>query len=327
MKMNNLRAMPVEINWRPEMPIFASQDFLKSLCEEYGWVGGLDDSDRLRCILPYTVIRKPGFRFVRFRVETIPLDCDLTLDEERLFLDNTLTYFRSAQADMIIPAANTALFRTYPEGAIAADYGTFIKDLRQPEAALFNEIHADYRKRIRHAMRNGVEIKSGSHYLDLAYDMVTDTLKRSGGKVAKKYEEFKRTLLSLGQNLRIFVAEHQGTVQACLVTAFSKYSAYTLYGGTISEPAKGAMHLLHWEAIRQLRELGAERFNFTGVRIKPAAGSKQAGIKNFKMRFGGALVQGHMWKYSFHPIKSLLYSVGVRLMIGGDVVDQERGKG
>ena len=85
------------------------------------------------------------------------------------------------------------------------------------------------------------------------------------------------------------------------------------------------MHLLIWEAMRQFQQLGVKRFNFTGVRVKPRPGSKQEGIFNFKMRFGGALAEGCMWKYSFSPLKSLAYSWGVRALMGGDVVDQELG--
>jgi lipid II:glycine glycyltransferase (peptidoglycan interpeptide bridge formation enzyme) len=277
-------------------------------------------------VLPYTIIRKAGFRLVRFRLETVPLQDEFDAEQEKVFLNCCIKFFRSAGADLIIPGSNAVLFRTYPDGAVAAPYGTFIKDLNQSEEALFNEVHADFRKKIRSAMRAGVEIKSGPQYLDLAYGMIVDTLKRSGGEVIKEYKEFRKSLLSLGQNVKIFIAEYHGAPQACLVTAFSQYSAYTFYGGTIAEPLKGAMHLLHWEAIRQLKETGVERFNFQGVRINPETGSKQEGIMTFKKRFGGKLVQGYTWKCSLQPWKWAAYSIAVRMLKGGDLVDRERYK-
>jgi Acetyltransferase (GNAT) domain len=322
---NNLKAMPVKIDWRPDLPIFASEGFLKSLGEEYGWVGGSDDTGRLRCVLPYTVIRKPGFRMVRFRVETIPTDGDLSLEAEQSFLNSTVEYFRSRGADLIIPAANTALFRTYPEGSIAAPYGTFIKDLTKPADEMWNELHADYRQNIRKAGKKGIEVKTGPQFLEPAYHLLVDTLKRSGLKF-KSHSEFEMNLQNLGENVKIFVAESEGVIQACMISPFSLHTAYDWYSGTISKPARGSMHLLIWEAMRQFQQLGVRQFNFTGVRVKPEPGSKQEGIKNFKMRFGGRLVEGHMWKYSFHPLKSLAYSLGVRLVMGGDVVDLERNK-
>lgn len=46
----------------------------------------------------------------------------------------------------------------------------------------------------------------------------------------------------------------------------------------------------------------------------------------FKQRFGGQLVQGYMWKYSLHPLKFAVYSLAVRLLRSGDIVDYERRK-
>lgn len=319
----HLTAAPVEIRWHPGLPIYASESFLKSVGNEYGWVGGTDDSGRLRCILPYTVIRKPGFRMVRFRVETVPLQEPLELAEEKSFLNSTIEYFHSSGADMIIPSPNNTIFRTYPDGAVAVPYGTFIQDLDREEEVLLGEVYADYRKNIRKAMKAGVQIKSGTEYLDTSYNLVADTLKRSDLK-HKNYDDFKRSMLGLGENVRIFIAEHEGVVQACMVAPFSEHSAYSWYSGTITQPVKGAMHLLQWEAMRQFHEMGVKRFNFTGVRINPEKGSKQEGIMNFKMRFGGKLVQGYMWKYAFRPLKFAAYSLAARLLMGGDIVDVER---
>ena len=323
--MNNLITAPIKINWHPGLPIFASEPFLKTVGDEYGWIGGIDVEGQQRCILPYTVIRRPGFRMVRFRVETIPLQAGFDETEEKSFLNSTVEYFRSVGIDMIIPASNTTLFRTYPDGAIAAPYGTFIKNLDQPADALWSEISEAFRKDIRRAIKGGVEIHEGMQYLDTSYRIAAETLRRSGAKL-KSFEEFESNVRGFGAAVKILVAIHQGDVQACLVAPFSQHTAYTLYGGTIPQPVKGAMHLLHWEAIRRFREIGVKRFNFTGARIRPERGSKQEGIATFKMRFGGRMVQGYMWKYSFHTLKFAAYSMAFRLLKGGDIVDLEHHK-
>jgi hypothetical protein len=320
--MINLRATPVEIDWHSGLPIYASEPFLKSVGDEFGWLGGVDDAGQVHCILPYSVIRKPGFRMVRFRTETIPLAGEIDLVAERAFLNSVVEHFRSARADLIIPSGNTALFRTYPDGAVAAPYGTFIKDLNQPEEALLSEVRKTYRHNIRKAREAGVEIKSGPEYLANSYHLIESTLKRSGSSF-RTLEEFKTKILSLGEYVKIFVAEHNGVIQGCMVSPFSEHTAYNWYAGSRVEPVLGSMHLLHWEAIRQFRALGVKRFDFQGVRINPEKGSKQEGIKNYKQGFGGRLVQGYMWKYSFQPLKWIAYSLGVRLLTGGDIVDQE----
>jgi hypothetical protein len=322
----NLRAIPVDINWHSGLPVYASEAFLGTLGDEYGWIGGSDESGNLRCVLPYTIIRKPGFRMVRFRVETISLGGELDEREEKSFLNRAVEYLRSTEVDMIIPSNNTAIFRTYPDGASSAPYGTFVNDLRQTEEVLFSKIRKTYRNNIRRAMKAGVQIKSGMEYRDVAYHLIAETLRRSGADVVKSYEDFKRSVVGLGDYVKIFVAEHEGVIQGCLVSPFSRHTAYNWYCGSRPEPVLGSVHLLHWEAMRQFRALGVERFNFQGVRINPTEGSKQEGILNYKKGFGGEMVQGFMWKYSFRPIKSAAYSVAMRWFKGGDIVDQEHNK-
>jgi lipid II:glycine glycyltransferase (peptidoglycan interpeptide bridge formation enzyme) len=271
------------------------------------------------------VIRKLSLRIVRFQVEVVPLERDIAVEEEHAFLNNAVGFLRSTGVDMIMPGMNAALFRTYPVGADAAPYGTLINDLTKPEDALMKEIHSTFRYNIRRATREGVQIKEGLEYLDPSYDLVADTLKRSGQGV-KKYDEFKKAVVALGEQVRILVAEHEGVLQGCMVAPFSEHAAYTWYCGSRPEPVIGAMHLLHWEAMRRFRQMGVKRLNFQGVRIDPAKGSKQDGILNFKSRFGGTLVRGYVWKYSFRPLKFAAYDVAIRLLKGGDIVDVERHK-
>ena len=316
--MIQLRAVPVDINWQSDMPIYASEAFLRTVSDEYGWVGGVDEAGQLRCVLPYTVVRKPGLCMIRFRLETTPLQQELSEAEEQGFLSSVIEHFRSTGADMIIPSGNSALFRTCPPGALAAPYGTYINDLTQSEQVLMGGIRKTYRNNIRRAMQAKVEIKCGLEYHDVAYELVTDTLKRSGMNF-KSYEAFKYTVSSLGDNLKIFVAEHEGVVQGCMVAPFSLNTAYNWYSGSRAEPVLGAMHLLHWEGMRHFRAMGVKRFNFQGVRIEPEKGSKQEGIMNYKKGFGGQLVQGCMWKYSLHRLKFAAYSVAIRFLAGNDM--------
>jgi len=315
---NQFQTIPVEIEWNSEMPVYASESFLRTVSDEYGWLAGIDASGKKRCVLPYTVVRKPGLRMIRFRSETFSLQQEFDEAEEREFLASVIEYFRSTGADMIIPSGNTALFRTCPVGALTSPYGTFVNDLTQTEEVLMSRLRPTHRSNIRKALQANVTIKCGLEYQDVAYGLVADTLKRSGMSF-KTCREFKDTISSLGDNLKIFVAESEGAVQGCMVSPFSLHTAYNWYAGSRPEPIRGAMQLLHWEAMRQFRAMGVKRFNFQGVRIEPEKGSKQEGIMNYKKGFGGQLVQGCMWKYSFHPLKFAAYSVASRFLAGGDM--------
>jgi hypothetical protein len=321
----NLKATRVEIRWHSGLPIYASDKFLKEFSEEYGWIGGVDDAGQLRCVLPYSIIRKLGFQLVRFQAQPISLKEELGLGEEKFFLNGVVEYFRSTRVDTIVPSGNTAIFRSFPDGAAAAPYGTLIKDLDQPEETLKSEIRKTFRQNIRKAEAAGVQIKCGMEYLDKAYQLVSETMKRSNSTF-KTHSEFKQRIESFGEFVKVFVAEHQGVIQGCMVSPFSEHTAYNCYAGSRPQPVLGSMHLLHWEAIRHFRQMGVRHFDFQGVRINPEKGSKQEGILTYKQGFGGRLVQGYVWKCSLRPLKSMAYSVAVRLLKGGDFVDQEHHK-
>lgn len=320
-----MRAVQINIDWNPELSIYASEQYLSSVGEEYGWLGGLDQAGKLRCILPYTVVRKAMVRMVRFRVETIPIGEGLGIEEERAFLTGAVGVFTSMGAHLIIPPTTNAIFRTYPVGAVAAPYGTYIIDLTQTEETLWNKVHSKHRNVIRNAVKKGVQLLSGLEYLDTAYKLVRDTFKRS--KLSfMSHEEFKRMVVGLGPNVKVFIADYQGASQGCAVIPFSNHCAYYVYGGTAAEPLTGATNFLQWEAIRFFQSRGVKRYDFCGVRINPEKDSKAAGLMMYKERFGPQLYQGYMWKYPLKPLQSAIYSLAVRLIKGGDIVDAEHHK-
>lgn len=324
-KATRLSANKVPIEWHPNLPIYAAESVLEAEASQFGWIGGLDADGELRCALPYVILQKAGVRMVRFRTETIPLGDALELSEERTFLNGAVEYCRAIGADIIIPSGNTAIFRTYPDGAAAVPYGTFVNDLTQNEDAVLGAIRKSFRQNIRKASAAGVQIKTGMEYLDTSFRLIADTLGRSK-EPFKAYSDFKKKILSLGQYVKVFVAEHDGIVQGCMVAPFSQHTAYNCYAGSRQHPTLGAMHLLHWEAIRQFRAMGVKRFDFQGVRISPEKGSKQEGIMHYKQGFGGKLVEGYLWKYPLRPLKSAIYNLGVKWLNGGDIVDREQGK-
>lgn len=313
----------MEINWHADLPIYASAEFLKSESSQFGWIGGIEKQGRLRCILPYNIIQKFGFKMVRFRTETISCEGDLDVQQEKCFLNSVIEYFLADGADFILPSGNTAIFRIYPDGASAAPYGSVIKDLTQGEELLWRDIRKTYRQNIRKADGAGVEIRRGMEYLESSYQLIAETMKRSGAAFMP-LDRFQRRVAALGENVKVFVAEKDKRLQGCMVAPFSRYAAYNCYAGSIAQPVLGSMHLLHWEAMRHFRALGVKKFDFQGMRINPEKGSKQEGIANYKCGFGGTIVQGFAWKYSLRPLKSAAYSLAARLLMGGDLVDQER---
>jgi len=320
-----MKAVPIPISWHAGLPVFAAENVLRAVGDEYGWLGGMDDSGELRCILPYTIIRKAIIRLVRFRVETIPCGRGLDIAEEHAFLNSAVTHFRSMGADSIVPASNNAVFRTYPDGADAAPYGSYVIDLTLPEDQLWKNIGRITRQNIRTAQKDGVQVRGGHEHVGAAYRLITDTFKRSNLPFMGA-ESFERFVRGLGDHGSLLVAERRGTIQSAVVFAFSEPCVYAVYGGNLPDQHQGANKLIYWDAMKMFRARGVARFDFYGARVDPPPGSKHATINALKERFGATLIKGYMWKYPLRPIRSLAYSAGVRLLRGGDIVDLERHK-
>lgn len=313
----------VAIEWNPDMPVFARESFLRAVSDEAGWLAGFSGSGERLCVLPFTIVHRAFLRLVRFRTEVIPLATRFTSEDEREFLSRCMAWFRSNGADCVIPASTNAIFRTFPEGADAVPYGSYVIDLRAEEDAIWRRMDKILRQNINSAIRDGVVIRDGSEDVDSAYDSVRDTFARSRlpfmGRTA-----FRRYVDGLGEHGLLLVAEQNGVPQSYVLFGFSGYSAYAIYAGNTGLDQRGAHKLLHWEAIKRFRRQGVLRYDFVGARIAPAPGSKQHALAAFKRRYGATLKEGFIWKFPLWPLKYRAYNLAARLRSGGDVVDQER---
>jgi lipid II:glycine glycyltransferase (peptidoglycan interpeptide bridge formation enzyme) len=227
--------------------------------------------------------------------------------------------------DAIIPATTNAVFRTFPDEAEVAPFGSFSIDLSQAEDLLWRNIERITRQNINTAQKRGVVIKEGSEFLDKSYELIRETFRRSRLPFIGR-EAFLRYVEGLGCNCKLLVAEHDREIQSCVIFAFSKYCTYAVYGGNKEGQVPGANKLLHWEAMRIFKGLSSQRYDFVGARIDPPKGSKADAINSFKRRLGGTLRKGFIWKCALRPMRALVYSVGVRLLRGGDIVDREKFK-
>jgi len=320
-----MKAEPIEISWHENLPIFASESFLKAVGDEYGWLGGFDNNGQLRCILPYTIIQKFFFRLARFRVETILLDETFDISDEKAFLNSCMDFLRSKRAHVIIPASTNCVFRTYPDGAIAAPYGTYLIDLKKPEEFLWHNIERITRQNIKRAINTGVKIEEARDQIRPAYELIYATFNRSKLPFMSYYS-FEQYIKGLGQYCMILKAEQKNIAQSYVVFAYSEYRAYAVYAGNAANMVQGANKLLYWEAIRYFKRLGVKDYDFMGTRINPTKGSKQDALSTFKKHFGAKLVQGYIWKYPINQAKYYLYYLAAKLRTGGDIVDAEKHK-
>jgi len=315
----------IKVNWHPGLSIYASERFLQAVGDDYGWIGGIDDQGKLLCILPYSIINKASIRFCRFRIETIKLTDNFGIEQEKHFLNSVIKLLMTLKIDVILPPSTNTVFRCFPEGSIAAPYSTWILDLDNNLEQLWHNISAKYRKEIKRAMESDIEIREGIDQLDIAYEIIKKSFSRSNIHFMSR-KSFSRIIKGLGEYSRILVAYKNNKPQSCTAYHFSKYCAYAVHGGSTDSAVLGAMKLLQWHAINLFKSEGIRYFDFLGARVNPESGSKQEGIMLFKKYFGAKPKYGFIWKCPISKFKYSLYQIGIRLLRGGDIIDNEKKK-
>jgi len=302
------------------MPIFMSPEWLETQAPESGWLEARPSPD-VHLAVPYVIRHRAFVRWLQLQWSTWssqPVDAET----ERAFLEGVVGWCRAARIDFIMQPGTMAVFRVAPTGAAHAPFGTVLVDLSPTEDELWAGVKGRNRTTIRRARSEGVTIEWGRHLADEAYALCTRTMARSELGFPSP-GQFQAVVERLGDAVDIGVARADGVAKAAVVNPRSRFGAHCLFAGTADTPAFGAANLLQWEAMLHARERGAHIYDFVGVRVDPEPGSRYAGLRQFKTRFGGEVVEGCLWKLPISGWKYGLYEK-MRHARGGadDIIDQ-----
>jgi CelD/BcsL family acetyltransferase involved in cellulose biosynthesis len=177
--------------------------------------------------------------------------------------------------------------------ATETKYGTYEVDLQIDEEALWNQVNAKHRNRIRRAQDDHVHVieKNDMAAIDEFLTLLARTLADSSVKPPSR-EHLESCFAALGprDGCRAFFSQKDSQTQAATVILGSKQRAICWLAATIDRPAPGAAALMQWRVMLALRQQGVARYDFGGVALVPLPDSPAAGIASFKERFGGRLV-------------------------------------
>jgi FemAB family len=305
-------------NYKDILPVFGLECYLKTMSDNYGWC----ISNKF--IVPFIIRKKYFFKFLSFTNQTIYLD-NYTEQDEEIFLNEAIHYFKNKGIDFITQAPTNAIFRVKPEGSYFCRFGTYQIDLNSDENVLFERVHTKHRNVIRKAAKEGVSIERGIHLSDICYQIINDTQIRNG-IAFYNYDDYLNFVESLRNNVAFFCAFKDGICQGAAIMLYTTEGAYYVYGGSKEHPYSGSMNLLQWEAMKYFKQKGIKSYDFLGARLSSNIDERKAGIQKFKERFGGELKTGFLWKYDIHPIKRKLYYYMIRLKYGKknkDIIDEE----
>ena len=306
-------------NFMEFLPIFATEEFLKTKSNEYGWFVNNN------FILAYYIDRRFIFSKLVFTNETIYLSKNVAKEKE--FLNEVINVSKNLDIDLIAQPLANAVFNTIPDGAKYIPWGSYIVDLTLDEELIMKNIHSKHRNVIKKAKKDGVVVEV-TQDIKVVYKNIKETMQRQN----RAYPSLE-SLDKIKDFTVFFIAKKDGEIQGCSVFIYNQYQALYLHGGSISRPYTGSLNLMHYEAMLYFKEKGIMQYDFMGARPNVEKGSKLDGIQRFKSRFTKEMKQGYMWKYEIRPLKVKLMNL-LQLLLAklngkqylGDAIDQESKK-
>ena len=171
---------------------------------------------------------------------------------------------------------------------------------------VFSAIHKSRRKNIRKAAKNMEIIESGKSSLPGFYRLVKDTYGKVGVLIPD-ISFFNAVFDLMPENAKLFLAMHEGKCIAGRIILLHKKKMFDFYAGASPEYLNLFPNdALVWHALEYGCKNGYEIFDFQGAGVP----GEEYGVREFKKRFGGQLVNSSYFKKIHRP---LMAGVGAKL--------------
>ena len=171
-----------------------------------------------------------------------------------------------------------------------------VLDLSKSEEELLSSMKAKWRYNIRYASKHGVIVRavsagSGSFERDLEsfYELYKTTAARDG--IGIHPLSYYRDLIERsddGTKITLYMASHEGSDLAAIITLFNKDEAIYLYGCSGNEKRNlMPAYLVQWTAICDAKQFGSKIYDFYGIPPTGDVAHPMHGLYLFKTGFGG----------------------------------------
>ncbi len=184
---------------------------------------------------------------------------------------------------------------------------TIVLDLSADEETLLSQMKPKCRYNIGLAARKGVTVRAATTSEEVRQwyklYLVTSTRDKFGIHTLDYYLRAWE-LFTARDELRLFLAEHDGRLLAGIFVAIFAGQAIYLYGASGNEDRHlMPNYALQWEAILWAKRQGAYLYDFWGVPDTDDVDEAMAGVYRFKRSWGGRLVQ-FLGGYEsvYHPV-------------------------
>ena len=182
--------------------------------------------------------------------------------------------------------------RSFVQGKPVQPLATQLLNIDLDPEALKASFKPKTRYNLNLAERKGVSATASKDVASFAR-LAGETAKRQGIHLpGTAYYQTALDLFGRRDEVRLYLAEHEGDLLAgIMVFRFGK-TAYYLFGGS-TERKRELMpnYLLHWQAMLDFRALGCDTYDWWGIPEEPAPDHPWFGLYRFKTGFGGETVR------------------------------------
>jgi peptidoglycan pentaglycine glycine transferase (the first glycine) len=168
---------------------------------------------------------------------------------------------------------------------------TSIIDIARPDEELMASFKSKTRYNVRLAQKKGVEVSVSDDIAAFAR-LAGETSSRHQIQLAPEryYRELHAMMATDGQS-RLYLASHQGTnLAGIIMVRFAGRATYLFGASTRTGRENMPAYLLHWQAMRDMRDAGDIEYDLWGVPPDDRPDHPWAGLWQFKSGWHGRLV-------------------------------------
>jgi len=196
---------------------------------------------------------------------------------------------------------------------------TLLLDLTKSEGELRAELSASHRNTINAAARKGLSFREGTVQRDgeRFLELMRGVAERRGFRSHPEgYFQDMMRILEPSNHLKLYVAEHEGTVVAAAL--IFDYAGVRYYAHSGSDPAAKSLRVMApfvWYLAMEAKKAGAHEFDLWGVAPDGASATHPwAGFTEFKRSFGG-IDKAYLgtWELPLRTGRYLVYSAAKKL--------------
>ncbi|MDR3333774.1 MAG: peptidoglycan bridge formation glycyltransferase FemA/FemB family protein [Treponema sp.] len=202
-------------------------------------------------------------------------------------------------------------------GADVQPPDTVLVDISVPASVILARMKSKWRYNIGLAKKKGVVIhRRDEAGMEVFYALLRKTAKRD--RIAIHGIEYYKTLFAHardypadGQELRLYLAEHEGEPLAGIIVLFRGADAVYLYGAS-SDRKRNLMatYGLQWQAMEDAKAAGCLVYDLFGIPPHEDPSHPMSGLYRFKTGFGGRIIhRPGSWDYTYRPLTKGLFNL------------------